>query len=203
MSDKKSIAIVGITGDPPTMGHIWLAKQAASVGFDMVWMMPCYCHKLGKKMTDAKHRLAMTEIAAREAGSNIIASDFEIFHELDGACYLTTWLLRQVFPSYDFTWVIGMDNALTLDMWMNSAVLKKGDLIPFLVCNRKGIVVPPGDHWFLSPPHRYVEGTAGVECSSRDFRNLYQQGYADCARMVSPGVLEYILEHELYKEGQQ
>jgi nicotinate-nucleotide adenylyltransferase len=195
MSSK--VAIVGITGDPPTIGHIWLAKTAQNTGlFDDVWLMPCYEHMYGKKTESVLHRLNMTQIASKEAG--VSWSDYEIASNLNGACHKTVTSLRRDFPNNEFVWVIGMDNALSIDKWENAEVLKSGELVSFLVCNRSGIEVPPGDHWFYDLPHHFVESRGSVECSSTEFKRLYRQSDAHCVGMVSPGVFEYILDNGLY-----
>ena len=94
------IAVVGITGDPPTLGHVWLAQTADRTGrFDQVWLMPCGRHRYGKQTAPAKHRLAMTRLAADYAGGRVIASAYEMEHQdgtsLDGSCFVTTSMLRE------------------------------------------------------------------------------------------------------------
>lgn len=194
----KKIAIVGITGDPPTVGHIWLARTADRTGnFDGVWLMPCYGHKFGKKTTTPKHRLEMTKIAARDAGGMVVASSFEIDQKHTGSAYSTIDMLRTLNPLCEFTWVIGMDNALILDSWENSGWLKEN--VPFLVCHRPGVETPDGFHWFHKPPHSFVEGEDAVECSSSEFRTYFRQSDPQCVRMVTPNVLKYIVDHGLYR----
>lgn len=199
------VAIVGITGDPPTNGHLWLAQTAIAQGFDLVWLMPCYRHKYervgNKRPTLVHHRYAMTTIAAASLNDKrIITSAYEITKESDGSCYYTTISLREDYPDWEFTWVIGMDNAIHFDGWEQASALKAG-FVPFLVCSRPGVVVPEGSHWFQKPPHRFVKGDFGVECSSTEFKKLYQAGDPRCADLVPPGVLEYIRLHSLYREG--
>jgi nicotinate (nicotinamide) nucleotide adenylyltransferase len=198
---KFKLAVVGITGDPPTLGHAWLAETADSTGwFDEVWLMPCNDHTFGKQMESPDNRLTMTRIMTKEMGERIIASEFEIENQLDGSCYETCQKIKSLNSECDITWVVGLDNASQISKWRNAPRLFQGDLVSFLVCNRPDSL-PPSDPWYLKSPHRYVEGSNGVRCSSSDFKKLLAKKDDLCRTMVTPGVWEYIVNHHLYGIG--
>lgn len=190
-----NIAIIGITADPPTVGHAWLANTAKATGFfEAVWLLPCYQHRLGKNPVASEHRLAMTHLLAKDI--DVSVCDYEIVSHSIGACWQTHKSLTN-FYQRDFTWVIGLDNAIEIDKWERSDQLKSG-AVPFLVCARGGIEYPVGHHWFDNSPHRYIETKSCIECSSKKFKEFYKADNQRCREMVTPSVFAYIQKEGLY-----
>lgn len=197
------VAVVGVTGDPPTQGHAWLIRTALKTGlFDQVWIMPCFGHRLGKEPTVPAHRYRMCEILASEIDDppRVQASPWEMILQLDGTSLYTYNHLKWLHRGWSFTWVIGMDNALTIDNWAFSDRLKAGE-VPFLVLNRGGIKVPEGDHWFQHEPHRFYESDEEppIESASSAFRRLYKAGDPAYHNHITRGIFRYIEQQGLYR----
>jgi len=201
---KLNIALLGGAFNPITVGHIQVATFVldTSKTFDEVWLMPCAKHMHGKKMASEKHRLAMCEIAAKTDG-RIKVSDYEIKEELSGETYqLVKRLQNEDFAKsqFDFSIIIGMDNALNFDQWVNYENLER--MIRFVVVPRKGYSMEqrPKVNWFLKPPHIYLAGgedTPIDNVSSTHVRDLVDS-WIDYKDLVPPGVFEYIEKHKLY-----
>lgn len=201
---KVKVALFGGAFDPPTLGHIAVAKFVlnSSRMFDEVWLTPCFNHLYNKNMAACEHRLAMCQISALCDG-RIKVFDYEIKNQLRGETYhFAKRLLAEKFAQdeYDFSLIIGMDNANTFDRWINFKELEK--LIRFVVVPRLGEIPNPKVDWYLRPPHIFLQSDDQLlHVSSTDVRNLIcEMNYDDAAKMMNPEVLQYIQSHGLYKE---
>jgi len=205
---KIKVAILGGAFDPVTQGHIALAKFVldTSKTFDEIWLMPCFQHMHNKKMTPAEQRLHMCATAAAQDG-RIGVSDFEIAYKLRGETYkLVNHLQGTDFAKheYDFSMIIGQDNANSFNTWVNFEHLERS--IRFVVVPRKGIYPAEGVDWYLKPPHIYLHGETSIpEISStevrKDLKIFWEEGTVTetIGKMLHPDVLEFIRMNGLYK----
>ena len=206
---KVKVAILGGAFDPPTLGHIALAKFVldASKTFDEVWLMPCNKHMYNKKMASAEHRLEMCRIAA-SVDPRIKVFDYEIKHNLRGETYnLVKRLQNEDFAKheYDFSIIVGMDNANTFDKWVNAKELER--MIRFVVVSRQGVKRDEKVNWYLNAPHIYMVAETNIpETSSTDARELLRVPSL-CGKMVpvlleliDKNVYKYVVDNRLYKE---
>lgn len=208
---KLSVAILGGAFDPPTLGHVALAKAVLDhSGFiDEVWLTPCYAHMYGKQMVSPDHRLAMCRLAS-QADRRVRAFDFEIRHQLRGETYAFVKRLLSDEPlasRCDFAFIIGQDNANTFDRWVNAAELER--MIRFVVVPRPGIPAPgsataegtPGDlPWYARPPHAFIAKATGlIDTSSTVVRGLLAKGDPAVTQHVDAAVLAYIQSNNLYR----
>jgi len=210
---KVNVAILGGAFDPVTQGHICLAKFVLNTSkhIDEVWLMPCYSHLYGKKMEDSVHRLKMCELAAQNDG-RIKAFDYEISNQMSGETYhLIKKLLDEDFAKdrYDFSMIIGMDNANTFKKWVNYQHLEK--LISFIVVHRLGIERDSSENWYFNKPHMYLaeEQSSGMmNISSTEVRNMLNKLHQNknifytlekLGKVLPAGVLEYIIDQKLYE----
>ena len=199
---KKAIAIIGGAFNPPTVGHIKLAQFVLDTSntFDEAWLMPCYSHMNGKDMVSPDHRLRMCELATT-VDRRIKVFDYEIVNKLAGESYNLAKLLlnEEVAKSqYDFSMVIGMDNANTFNKWVNYAELER--LMRFVVVSRKGI--ERKEDWFLNKPHIFLETETDIpQISSTDIRNALAKKDFEFLNenVINKDVLDYILTHNLYQ----
>lgn len=167
--------------------------------------MPCYGHMYGKEMASAEYRIAMCKLAAQE-DLRIKVSDFEIKHQLRGETFQTAKLLlgsHEGKHSYEFAWIIGMDNANSAPQkWVNFAELER--MLPFVVVPRIGETRDLKVRWYLQPPHMFLEpdsdGVISGESSTqiRKWVELEVLSVPNLARWTPTSVAEYIEKHRLY-----
>lgn len=201
---KIKVAILGGAFDPIHQGHIQVAKAVLdwSKTFDEVWLMPCYKHLYGKQLTDSRHRLKMCELASQQDG-RIKVFDYEIKHKLQGETYhLVTRLLDEDFAKdqYDFSLIIGLDNANDFDKWVNYKHLERS--IRFVVVPRSGINRDEAVDWYLKSPHIYLSNVSIPDYSSTQVREYLKEGiYQHLSEVLDSLVVKYIKDNELYKKG--
>lgn len=218
---KTKVAILGGAFDPIHIGHIRVAQFVLNTSktFDEVWLVPCYQHLYGKKMVSSDHRLEMCKIASSVDG-RINVFNYEIKNKLAGETYhFVKQLLEEQYAKdeYDFSMIIGQDNANTFDKWVNYEDLER--MIRFIVVPRHGVDVNPASDWYFKPPHIYLEPDSTlVEVSSTAVREMLAKWWdtADTEqrdhltekvhvetndwlnKQVDPNVLEYIERNNLY-----
>lgn len=203
---KLKVAILGGAFDPPTTGHIKLAQFIldTSQTFDEVWLMPCWSHMNGKKMTNADHRLQMCQIASKVDG-RIKVFDFEIQRQLAGQTYHFVKLLLEeamAQDQFDFSIIMGMDNANTFPTWPDYAELEK--MVRFVVVPRTGVDRNEAVNWYLKQPHIYLIQESDIpETSSTSVRSWIARRWQDMGVPYLPeldnNVLDYIVSNGLYK----
>lgn len=109
------IAILGGSFDPPHNGHVKIAESVIlKLGFDQVWLMPCFAHAFGKNLADAKDRFSM---AALLETKTIQVSDYEIRKGGISISYETLTDLIELHPHHSFSWIIGSDQIADFPKW--------------------------------------------------------------------------------------
>ncbi len=217
---KTKVAILGGAFDPITNGHINLCKFVLDTSrtFDEVWIMPCYGHMYGKNMMSPEHRVAMCELAAK-VDRRIKVFPYEIDKKLKGETYQTVKLLQEedfAKDNFDFSWIIGQDNANTFDKWVNYELLEK--MIRFVVVPRSGVKPDSKVKWYYKEPHIYLTDEHAIgEVSSTMVRTLLlpngelRTDYATSVwltgkdnvkdaivSLIGEDVYNYIKKHDLY-----
>jgi nicotinate (nicotinamide) nucleotide adenylyltransferase len=200
---KKRIAIYGGAFNPITNGHIQVAQFVLNVSghFDEIWLMPAYQHMNNKKMETAEHRIKMCELATAVDG-RIKVFDYEIKHQLAGETFKLVKQLTNdsAYESFDFAFIMGLDNANSFNKWVNFEHLEK--MMKFVIVPRKGIERDLSIDWYLKAPHIFLndEETNIQEVSSTLIRNVLESG-ADLERLepyMNKAVVDYIVSHRLY-----
>lgn len=202
---KKRVAILGGAFDPITRGHEEVAKFVLNCSkiFDYVWLMPCYNHLYGKKMVRPRHRLEMCELVTH-SDNRISVFPFEITNHLGGETYKTIKMLldSELASMYDFSLIIGQDNANSFDKWVNFTHLEK--MIRFVVVPRKGEDRDERVDWYLKAPHIYMSPDNPIpRISSTEIRHALKHKKDKRSKEVllnniNPLVLEYIEKNSLY-----
>lgn len=191
---SNSIALFGGAFDPITVAHEQLAKMVySSLGME-VWLMPCFDHVYGKRMTAADYRWNMVQLVTQDSFF-LKECNHEIRTQHEGSMYETLHALTDLYPGTLFHLVIGMDNANSIHRW------RKGELLvreyPCVVIGRKGY--QSLTEWYLNPPHRFLP--FNIELCASNIREAIESGKNDWAeKNLNPKVWEYIQTHKLYKE---
>lgn len=197
----KTVGILGGSFNPITIGHIKLCQYVLdNHSLDEIWLMPCYGHRFKSSGISPEDRLEMCKIA-RKNHEKIKVSDFEIVHQLDGSTHETSILLEINYPLYKFKFIVGMDNANSIDSWKESEQLKK--YVPFVVVSRQGIEEQK-DKWYHSGIHTFlcagkdIPETSSTEC--RAILNKYNEkdGSLRLDELLFSDVKDYILKKGLY-----
>lgn len=205
---KIKVALYGGAFNMVTNGHIAAARLVldSSKEFDEVWLMPCNQHLGGKSLADPAHRLKMCELAAK-VDARIRVSDYEIVNQLSGETYQMAKLLQNeefAKDKYDFSIVIGQDNANSMSTWPNFENLEQ--LIRHVVVPRIGYDIDPKELWYMKQPHIYIRPEGNVkllETSSSEVRRLIRESAYPSNRekaklLLDKDVWEYINDHKLY-----
>lgn len=201
---KKRIALYGGAFDPPTKGHMQVAEFVLNTSgvFDEVWFMPANTHMYNKSMRSTNDRLKMLELMTAKDG-RMKVFDYEIKHNLSGETFkmVKHLLSNPEYENFDFSMIIGQDNANTFDKWVNYKHLET--MLSFVVVPRKGVERDPEVNWYLNKPHIYLQKeTEIMEISSTDVRDIIKQGkpyqLINLNKYVDNDVINYILNKKLY-----
>jgi len=197
--EKIDVGILGLSADPPTLGHIQLAQFVLnSCNLDEVWLLPANIHVYNKNMVDSNHRLKMCEIAAK-VDKRIKVFDYEIINNLKGDTYTFLKNLKNekdLNDNFNFSLIIGLDNANTFNKWKNYKKVEK--MIKFIVVSRNGIERDLNVNWYLKSPHVFLEQKSQiVQSSSSQIRENLKNKNVDST--IDKNVLNYILKNKLYK----
>jgi len=201
--------VVGILGgyfSPITTGHIQTAQFVLNTSnvFDEVWIMPSYNHLSKNQDISPEHRLAMCELAAQVDG-RIKVFDYEIRNELAGETFNFFKRLKtehELTERYNFSMIIGLDNANTFDKWVNYEELER--MARFVVVPRKGIERNIDVDWYLKEPHIFLNSEADIaKVSSTMVRSILERDgiakYKSLEGLLDPEVTKYIYNNKLYK----
>jgi nicotinate-nucleotide adenylyltransferase len=198
----KRIGFFGGTFDPPHVGHLILAGEAASQFHldTLLWVLtPDPPHKLENPITPLHHRLAMLE---RMVSGNPVFELSRLEADMPGPHYTinSIRLLAEQEPGAEIFLLIGGDSLWDLPAWR---------LAPDLVTrvSKIGVMRRPGDPDDLSALEAKLPGVTKklqfIEAllqpvSSRELRRRIAAGEM-YRYYVVPEVYKYIEENRLYR----
>lgn len=199
---RKKIGYFGGTFDPPHIGHLILAGEAAHQ-FNLtrlVWVLtPNPPHKQQQAITPLKHRLAMLQSMLADNPIFEI-SNLEINRPAPHYAIDTVRLLAEQEPLADIILLLGGDSLEDLPTWRLSA-----DLVAAV--SKIGVMRRPSDFNDLSALEDKLPGVAEKiifidallqPVSSRELRRRIAAD--EMVRYyVPPAVYEYIELHQLYR----
>lgn len=193
--EQTKIVLFGGVFDPIHNGHIQVAKRVLeTIQPSLLFLLPAGSppHKTARRITDAKHRIAMTRLAANSLGPRCVVSDFEA--KKNDVCYTIDTLrtFSALYPHAALYYVIGADNIHEISTWRCSQeILKTATII---------VVTRPG--FDLEQAHQIIPGCIciedeGVPISSSQLR---QQLFLEnkTGEFLDPAVEQYVREHSLY-----
>lgn len=191
------LGLFGGTFDPVHYGHLRTVDSARrELELPKIWLMPNPRppHKLTDSLTSYQHRKAMLQLALREFPELEIAT----FEEDPDSTGYTTDTVKRVLASLPLEprelWlIVGADSMIELPLWKNPDVLFEDANVAVLP--RPGFDLAKVEPRFLSRAR--VLQTPWLEISATEIRRRIQTG-EDTGDMLSPAVLAYIREHQLY-----
>lgn len=184
----KKVALLGGSFDPIHNGHIEMAKAALDqLQVDEVWFVLANHAPLKDfKPTSNEHRLAMLELVCQEY-EQFKVCDIELHRQ--GTSYSIDTLrdLHQLYPEYEWFWILGADQQAQFEQWKEWQELLK--LAVFVVVDRNDHLKKDGvRNQFISIAMN------AVDVSSTQVR----QGKR--LNLIPTSVRQYIVDHELYLE---
>ena len=196
------IGLFGGTFDPIHNGHLHIARSFADeLDLESVILLPAGdpYHKTAPR-TAAHHRLAMAEIAA-QADSRLAVSDCDIIRQ--GATYThdTVQIFRQHFPAAELWLLIGMDSLLQLHTWHRWQDLVRQCRIAAAPRPGSSLAQAPAplQSWLaeaLPQGRLHILRAEPLPISSSQIRQQLATGHT--SPDISPEVLSYIQQHQLY-----
>ena len=137
------IGIYGGTFNPPHMGHISAALQAAeALRLDRLILIPDRIaphKKMPENSPTPQQRLEMVQLAAY-GHPKLEVSDMELLREGPSYTYQTILQLRQDYPQAQLVLLMGTDMFLSLDTWKNPEVILANASIGVFYRGEKGEV---------------------------------------------------------------
>ena len=193
----QKIGILGGSFDPIHKGHIYMAVNAyEQYALDKIWLIPNghAPHKDEDKMADAKARLEMCELVASKY-KFLETCDIEITSEEYSYTYLTMQKLAQMYPEYEFYFIMGADSLDYFEKWRHPEIISS--FCKILVVNRDEFTVEDLENKIKRLNAHFPVDIQIVHCPKYDVSSTeIRQGKK--LDDVLPEVREYILENHLY-----
>lgn len=195
------IGIMGGTFDPIHLGHLATAESVREIfALDEILFIPAARppHKLGKKVTDERHRLKMTKLAT-QSNKFFRVSDMEL--KRTGLSYTldTVNELQKIFGAAELFFIIGADSLADLSKW--HAARELVEKCHFIATTRPGIDADFSavEEFFGAAASEHIHRVTipGLEISSTDIREKVRLGRS-IKYLVPEVVEEYIRREELY-----
>jgi len=196
------IGIYGGTFNPPHIGHIEAAKQAAELlHLDTLLLIPDRIapHKqLPEGSPSPQQRLEMLQIAV-DGESMLEVSDMELHREGPSYTYQTVLQLKEQYPQDELIFIMGTDMFLSFDTWKNPDIILDNASLAVLYRGEKDEIDSIGQkkqQMEAAGRQIYLVANQVLPISSTDLRRML---VFDCARPYLPaGVGAYIRDNGLY-----
>ena len=196
------IGIYGGTFNPPHIGHIEAAKQAAELlRLDKLLMIPDRIapHKqIPEGSPSPQQRLEMLQIAvAGEAKLEV--SDMELRREGPSYTFQTVLQLKEQYPLDELIFIMGTDMFLSFETWKNPDIILSNASLAVLYRGEKdeiNSIAQKKQQMESAGRQIYLVENQILPISSTDLRRML---VFDCARPYLPaGVGNYIRDNGLY-----
>ena len=192
---KKRIGVYSGSFNPIHTGHLKLAEYLIdNLIVDEVWFIVSPCNPLKKQedLLDEYIRLDMLMLAIRQHKS-FKASDIEFTMPVPSYSIDTLHRLTILYPDFQFTLLIGSDNALVFDQWKEYTQLLNE--YPVLVYPRREY-----DFELVSAgyPQMQLINSPYFDISSSEIRQFIAQK-KDVSQWLHPSVYKFIIENNLYR----
>lgn len=194
------IGIFGGSFDPPHIGHIQAARQAAeALRLDKLLMLPAFAppHKASLQAS-AEQRLEMVRIACQ--GDPVLqACDLEVRRGSTSYTYATVLQVRQMHSNAELFLLMGSDMFPTFHNWRNPEIILSQATLAVFCRGHKGEkekIAAIQAEWEAQGHSVSVIDLQPMEISSTQMRRLLAFGCGD--ELMPSGVGDYIREQGLY-----
>jgi nicotinate-nucleotide adenylyltransferase len=178
-----NVGFYGGSFNPPHVSHVLAVSYVlATQPLDLVLVVPCFDHPLGKELAPFVHRKAMCERAFASLRHVEVSSIEQEMGETSRTLY-TLRALRDAHPDWSLRLIIGADILGETERWFGWSDIV--DIAPPLVLGRLGHPRPEA-------PLPVVPQVSSTEVRDRLARGLPVDD------TVPRGVIRYAQEHHLY-----
>lgn len=196
----RRIGVFGGTFDPPHLGHLVLAEWAwARLELDRVLLVPASAppHKLGRRLSEPAHRLAMTRLAVR-GNPALAVSDLETRRAGPSFTVDTLLALRRRHPGARLFLLMGEDSLADFPTWRDPAGIARLATLVVAARPRAGTAAraarPPRGARVVRLDNPLVDvSSSALRARARARRPLRY--------LVPDTVAAYIERHRLYRRG--
>ncbi len=191
--------------NPIHVGHLVIANYMVThQDLDQVWFVisPHNPHKAKSTLLADYHRLALVKEAV-ESNPKLRASDIEFGLEQPSYTAKTLAHLKEKYPSYDFSLIMGEDNLRTFHKWYNyETILENYKLLIYpRVYTVQELTAPESiekNELAEHPNVVFCNDAPMMVISSSYIRNTIK-AQKDVRYLLTPEVLKYIDEMGFYK----
>ncbi|MDY0324199.1 MAG: nicotinate-nucleotide adenylyltransferase [Candidatus Carbobacillus sp.] len=190
------VGLFGGTFDPPHIGHLIAAERVRDeLGLDEIWFIPSYRppHKADQGVSQAEDRLYMVELAIATI-PYFKVSTIEFEREGLSYTYDTVMSLKERFPDYHFTFIVGEDALIGLKHWHRFQDLYQA--VDWAALLRPGYTLPQNEP-YLKQVHFVVMPL--IDIASSRLREMVREGRS-IRFLVPDAVRRYIEARGLYME---
>lgn len=194
----KKIGLYFGTFNPIHVGHLIIANHLANHSdLNEIWFVVSPHNPLKDKnsLLEDHHRLAMVQRAV-EDNSKLKASSIEFDLPKPSYTVLTLQALREKYPSYEFSLIMGEDNLRTLHKWRNYEYLLENYDIH--VYPRTAGPVEKDIQNFANHPRVKMSQAPVMSISSTYIRDLIKHK-KDARYLLTEPVFKYLDEMNFYK----
>ena len=214
---QHTVGLLGGSFDPPHNAHLAMAHSFLHLFPDAeVILLPAGepYHKTQATKTAAKHRLNMC-LAAVGNHPALSVSDIDMVRQGNTYTFDTVQIFRQFMPDSHLWWIMGEDSLRYIHQWKNAQALLMA--VNFAVAYRhhnhafdavtqkiieqgqKAVAenAPTGQIRFLDMPYDDISSTQIRHLFTQNIRNAQEEKFI--RQNISPAVLKYIEENQLYK----
>lgn len=171
--------------NPPTKAHLEIYHAVKkTIPFNRFIYMPASDH-YEKPLVKAKHRIEMLKKMTNDL-EDVIVDPYETKLKSFKGTYHTLNHLKETFNE-KIVYLCGVDQALTLDSWINSKALK--ETFDFIILTRPGYDLSCLKK--IITPYQIIELNESV--SSSAFRTTHEKD------LLVDSVYDYIKKHHLYE----
>lgn len=183
--------------NPIHIGHLILANYIVEhTDMEEIWFVvsPHNPFKEKKTLLNDQNRLHMVELALKSY-PNMRASNIEFGLPQPSYTIDTLTYLREKYPNFRFSLVMGEDNIAHLHKWKNAEVLLENYSI--FVYPRLSEGTPEAEKWLERETIHKVEAPV-IELSATQIRKMIQEN-KNVRPMLPPEVFEYLDGSSFYK----
>ncbi len=204
-TQSKQIIVFGGSFNPPHIGHAAIVKKAAEhVPCNEVWFIPSADRKDKKISISGEDRFRMVSLMVKDWFDQSKVPIKILRYELDRNKQTTTFEtkaeLEKLHPDCKFHFLIGSDIVPEIKTkWVRGEEV--WNTTNFIVCYRKGFEqrLATSD----LPPHSiFIEDTSELIDMSSTFIRNHIQDSTKSSEFLSPSVVSYILEKNLYSDNE-